>query len=391
VDANEWSQPANGQPFAVSQTFNSIASLTNIYGDPASFPNGIPFPYNYSAANPRFLPNASVIAISQSYQWPLTYQINAAVQHEFPGRFSATAAYVGTLAHDVPLDSDTNYPAYAPGATTQQANINSRRPYEPGVLGETQFIKSNQTASYHSLQISVERQMRRNFMLGGYYVWSHSIWSAEPGAAYLNQPQDSDAIWEEKGPGDYDQRNMASISAIWDLSYYHGENKLVRNVANGWELSPIVTLHSGLPVNIVTGSDRNDDSYTSDRPNLVAGQKPFLDPRRGRVAAAAEWFNTAAFTPNAPGAGIGPGGADGDVNRNFIVAPGYRDIDLGLYRSFQFEKGVALQIRGEATNVFNLVSLAAPTATVISPTDGKITSSVTNSNRQIQLGARLTF
>lgn len=391
VDANEWNQPANGQPFAVSQTFNSIASLTNIYGNKASFPNGIPFPYYYTAANPRFLPNASVIAISKDYQWPLNYQLNAAVQRQLPGAMSVTVAYVGTLSHDIPLDYDINYPAYAPGASTSQTSINNRRPYDPGVLGQTQFIVSNQTANYHSLQITVEKRMSHDFMVGGNYVWSHSIWSALPGAAYLNSPQDSSAIWEEKGPGDYDQRHMASISGIWKLNYYKGTGGIVKQVANGWELSPIVSLHSGLPVNIQTGADRNDDSYTSDRPNLVPGQKPFLDPHRSRAAVAAQWFNTAAFVANAPGTGIGPGGADGNVSRDFLTAPGYKDIDLGVYRNFEFERGITLQLRGEATNVFNLVSLGAPTATVSSANNGKITSAVTNSNRQIQIGARMTF
>jgi hypothetical protein len=391
VDANEWNQPANGQPFAVSQTFNSITSLTNIYGNAASFPTGNPFPYNYTPQNPRFLQNSSVIAIDRNYQWPLTYQFNLSIQRELPGNLNLTTAYVSTLSHDIPLDYDFNYPQWAPGASTSQASINSRRPYSPGVLGQTQYIASSLTGSYHALQVSAEKRMSNNFMIGGNYVWSHTIWGGEPGADSQNQPQDSNALGEEKGPGDYDQRNMASINGIWNLEYYRGTNHMVRYLANGWEVSPIVTLHSGLPINILTGADLNDDSYTSDRPNFVPGQVPFLSPHRSRPVAAAEWFNIAAFASNGPGKGIGPGGADGDVKRNFLTAPGYRDVDIGLYRNLHLTEGINLQIRAEATNAFNLVSLAAPTATVMSANDGKITSSVANSNRQIQLGARLTF
>jgi hypothetical protein len=391
VDDNEWNQPANGQPFAVSQTFNSIAALTNLYGDPSSFPNGNPFRYYYSRQNPRFLPDASVIAISQKYQWPLTYQFNLSVQQQLPRSVTMTVAYVSALSHGIPLDYDVNCLEYAAGASTSQTSINSRRPYDPGVLGQTQFLASILTGSYHSLQISVEKQMIHNFMVEGNYVWSHTIWGGEPGADSTNQPQDSDALGEEKGPGDYDQRQMASMSGIWKLDYYNGSNRLLKQLVNGWEISPIVTLHSGLPINIQTGADDSDDSYTSDRPNLVPGQKPTLNPHRSRAQVAAEWFNTAASVRNEPGAGIGPGRSDGDVGRNFLTAPGYRDVDLGVYRNIRFNKGIVLQIRGKAKNVFNLVSLAAPTATVVSPSDGKITSSVANSNRQIQLGARLTF
>ena len=38
VSGNEWNQPANAQPFAIRQTFNSIASLTNPYGSRPPFP-----------------------------------------------------------------------------------------------------------------------------------------------------------------------------------------------------------------------------------------------------------------------------------------------------------------------------------------------------------------
>jgi hypothetical protein len=116
-----------------------------------------------------------------------------------------------------------------------------------------------------------------------------------------------------------------------------------------------------------------------------------LDPHRSRTAASAEWFNTAAFVPNAPDQGIGPGGADGNVSRNFLRDPGYRDVDIGLYRNFQLPRSMKLQLRAEATNAFNLVDLGPPTATVLSPIDGKITAPIANSNRQIQLGVRYSF
>ena len=58
--------------------------------------------------------------------------------------------------------------------------------------------------------------------------------------------------------------------------------------------------------------------------------------------------------------GIGPGGADGNVPRDYMRAPGYRDVDLGLFRDFHFAENITFQLRGEATNVFNLVSLGTP-------------------------------
>jgi hypothetical protein len=50
---------------------------------------------------------------------------------------------------------------------------------------------------------------------------------------------------------------------------------------------------------------------------------------------------------------------------------------------------MTLQIRGEATNAFNLVSLNNPTANLASSLNGKITAAA--SPRLIQVGARFTF
>lgn len=389
VSGNEWNATSNFVPFALRQTYSSIASLSNVYGSTASFPHGDPFPYYYNAKNPIFLPNSSVEGASLKFQWPYSYQFNASVQRELPSQANLTIAYVGAFSHDLPFQTDANYAAYAPGATTSQASLNSRRPYDPGVLGEITFLTSTQTASYNALQVSVNKRMSNSFELNGFYVWSNSFWSAPPSSAGGGNCQDYANLWEERGPADYDQRNMASISGIWNLSYYKGSNGLIGNVLNGWQISPIVTLNSGMPLNITTGSDKNADGYNSDRPNLVPGANAFLSPHRSRFTAASEWFNTSAFVANAPGEGIGAYGADGNTSRDYLRSPGYRDVDLGLFRSFHIWESAILQVRGEATNAFNLVSLSAPTASLSSGNNGKITSA--NAMRQIQLGMRLTF
>jgi hypothetical protein len=388
TSGNEWNQPGNAQPYAIRQTFNSITSLTHPYTNPASFPNGDPFPYTYNPQSPRFLQPASIESIGTSVQWPYIYQFNLAVQRQMPFQLSLTTAYVATLSRDVPTMIDDNYAPYAPGATTKQDSINARRPYDPGILGQNIFLISNQTASYHSLQVSVNRPLSRNLMLNGFYVWSHSLQSANESAIGQMTAQDFANLREERGPMDVDRRSVASISGMWNINYFNGSNRILKQAVNGWTISPIVSLQSGPPFEIVTGSNKNFDSSNHNRPNMVSGVSPFYDPHRSRSVAANAWFNTAAFTPNGPGLGIGPGGADGNTPRDSLRGPGYRDVDLGLFRDIRFE-GLTFQLRGEATNVFNLVSLNNPTANLASSLNGKITSA--SSMRIIQVGARLTF
>ena len=394
VSGNEWNQPGNAQPYAIRQTFQSITSLTNVYGNPASFPNGDPFPYVFNPASPRFLPAAAVEAIQPSYKWPVAYQMNAAVEQQMPGGISLQIAYVGNLVRHVPDGIDANNPIYAPGASSSQTSITARRPYnDNGALGQVILITSGQTANFNSLQVSAHKALTSHLLLNGYYVWSHSIWSANSSAIGISTAQNYSALREERGPSDNDRRNTSSISGVYTIDYYRGDSFLAKSLANGWKVSAISFFNSGTPFNVTTGSDKNLDGYNNDRPNVVPSIDPIvLDKHRNRFTIAnTGWFNQAAFTPNGAGlpGGIGPGGADGNTPRDFLVGPGFRDIDMAVERDFPLPHETSFQFRAEATNAFNFVSLNNPTATLSSGNFGKITSAAPN--RIFQFGGRITF
>jgi len=392
---NQWNNSSNALPFAVSATFGSVNSLSDVYGpvdfygNPTSFANGNPFPYTYNPKKATWtILDAQVQGANLNEKWPVTYQINASVQRQIRHDLSATVAYVGNLGRKLPMQLDVNYPQFVPGATNSAASVRARRPWEAqtnNLVGPALLYSSISSSSFHALQVSAQKTMSKNFSINGYYQWSHAFW-----AAYFN-PQDYNNLWEERGPADYDQRHIAVLSGTWNISYFTGANSVLRQVLNGWTLSPIVTLHSGTPVNITTADNNMDNGEGTNRPNRVPGVNPFLDPHRSRQAAAAQWFNPAAFINNGYGqpGGIGPYGVDGNVGRDFLVGPGYHDVDLGAFRTVTVEH-YALQLRAEATNVFNNVSLGNPTANLTSGNNGKITGAQ-GSQRILQLGARFTF
>jgi hypothetical protein len=164
------------------------------------------------------------------------------------------------------------------------------------------------------------------------------------------------------------------------MSYYKGKSLLMKNLLNGWTLSPIVTLTSGLPFTVSSGKDNNYDGVTNDRANIIGN--PILDPHRSRPQVLSMWFNTAAFVAN-------PIGTDGTSARNLLDGPGSKNVDMGIFRDFSLRERTKLQFRAEFTNFFNLVNLNAPNATLTSSTFGQITSA--SAMRQLQLGLRLSF
>jgi len=377
VSGNEWNSTSNYQPFAVREQFPNIQSLTNPYG---LLPGGAdPFPYSYNPSSPQFIFPAAIYGISPNFRWPYTYQLNFSVQREVKKNWTVTAAYVGSLGRRLPLAVDLNYPFYNSTATT--SNVNNRRPIEAGTLSNIYSVQSIMNTAYNSLQITVERRFVNHLAVKAFYVWSKALEDVELDNNTVNGGvEDYRNMSLDRGRSDNDRRNVAVGSVIWNLDYFGHMKPAMRAILNGWELSAIVTLQSGLPFNITAGSDINLDGNNNDRPILVGN--PYLDPNRSRTDAIAAWFNINAFAKPA-------NGQDGNLARNLLSAPGMKDVDMGLFRNIKIAERIALQMRGEFTNIFNFVNLGTPTATLSSGQFGQIHSAGTT--RQVQLGLRLTF
>lgn len=391
ISAQEWENQMGGQPFVLKGVYTNPGPLSNPY---ANLPGGkSPYPYFFTPGNPAWVFPASVLTTASNFVWPYSYQLNASIEQQLPGGFTTQVAYVGELHRHLESLRDANYPVYTPGA--KSTTVDSRRPFDTGRLSSVSQLYSDQNASYHSLQVSVSRRVSRSLTFNAFYNWSHSIIDTPVVGANGSPVQNSNFPREDRGRGDYDQRNVFNASAIWSLGYYHGQNRLLGGVLNGWQISPIVFLQSGLPLTISAGLDSNADGVSNDRADLT-GQSPVLSPHRGQFVVRNAWFNTAAFcnynpapSSGSPCLGIGSNGQDGSSPRDYIDAPGYKDVDLGLFRTVSLPRELALQLRAEATNAFNIVNLGNPNTTLTSPAFGKISSGQTM--RQIQLGVRFIF
>jgi hypothetical protein len=437
VSGNEWNTTSNYEPFTVRLTSwpnyyantkapGNYATLTNPYaGYTCGGAPAVPFPYPNAACG-AFIPGGSTFGVAPNFQWPYTYQFNLMVQHQFGNNGpTISVGYVGTLAHDLPFATDLNAATVFCGLEsastykTCDSDLNNRRPIDnptlyvsntaPGTasaFGQVFQVQSNQTASYHSLQVTWVERLQQHLTLNGFFTYSKNLESAELENNTTNPtgggqvPQDYLYLREEAGRTDDDIRDMFVTAFVWNSSYYQGTNRLVRALANGWQVSPVFTLESGLPVTITTGSDNNGNgSSSNNRPDFVPGV-PTSEKALTLNQEEKEFFNTGAFCFNngetgtyacpAGVTGVGPNGQDGNVPRNVLSGPTFFNVDMAIFRNFTIHESWVLQARAEAQNAFNLFNLANPVATMSSSTFGEITSAA-GVNRQIQIGLRLTF
>jgi hypothetical protein len=382
LSGNEWNTTSNFEPFAIRLTFTNNNSATKSTGATLSNPyrglaGGDPFPYTG-----QFVTGGSIFGASPNFHWPYTYQLNFTVQRQFTSTLAVQASYVGSLSHDLPFSVDLNYPTFA-GATS--TNIQPRRPNP--AFGQVLSMQSGQTASYNGLQISATQRTSRHVSFNAFYIFSKTLDSVQLQTSTTQAlVQDFTNMAADRGRADTDMRHQLVISMIWQPDYYSGGNSVIRHIANGWSISPIMKWHSGFPFTVLNGKDANLDGNGTDRAQLVGDPHNGFCPNSSEVGSSACWFNTTAFVQNQPTNGAP---VDGNSPRNFLNQPGYRDVDLAIFRTFKFNERFNMQFRGEALNVFNIVSLNGPNATAGTATFGQITSAQTM--RQLQLGLRLAF
>jgi hypothetical protein len=309
--------------------------------------------------------------------------MNFSVQRQVTGDLTVGAAYVGTLARNLPFGRDVNYPVLTPTATSAGANILSRRPNP--AFGAVNVLNSDQRASYHGLQITSNMRMNNHVSFNAFYTLSSTKSTVQlHNNTTQGLAQNFSKLFEDIGRADTDQRHVFSMSLNYKPDYYTGDNSIVRGILNGWSIAPIIKIRSGLPFSITNGNvDANLDGQTNDRAQLVGD--PHIDH-----PTAQQWFNTTAFLQNKVVTGVA---TDGNSPRNLLDGPGYKVVDLALSRDFRLSERFKLRFRAEGTNVFNLVNLGQPGNSVpsgaTSTTFGVITSAA--SMRKLQFGLRLTF
>ena len=347
---------------------------------------------DYRLVSPRYfdvlrmplLAGRAFTTADQKASEPVAIVSESMARRYFPGQdpigrsFSVSASYVGAWARNLAAAVDNNYPVFTPTATA--ANVNSRRPYLPGTIGAANVLSSIFGSDYNGLQLSAERRGSR---LSGkaYYSYGRGYEDVDFQGGGLPGVQNAARLADERGRNSNDRTQSFVLSGVWRLDYLKGSSSPLRVLARDWTVSAIATLQSGQPLTIGAGQDRNLDGLTNDRADLVGN--PALDSGRSRDELIEGWFNVAAFANPALG-------TNGSSGRSIIDGPGYRNVDLGIFRDVPLRGRSLFQFRIEATNVFNIVNLNNPGTNLAAPaTFGKIRSA--RNMRQIQLGARVSF
>ena len=371
---NSFSMPQPANPF------NPVTTLRQGIVNPFSVPdltNGIlPLPSNVSITTyPKNLDRQAI------------HSFNFIVERQLRWGFSGSAGYVGTRA--VGQMGYININASAPGTGdagrplfTHDAQGNPVR-----ITANVTSVQPFKTTTFDSLQTQFTRRWGSS-ILGIVYTWSKAINYADndggPRIAY--QPEAE----RNRGVAGYDRPHNLQTYFVWDLPFGQGQrwasNGIAGKILGGFQLNGIFSAMSGTPFSVIQGSAANLNAAGSGQvPDQILPQVRYL----GGIGLGNPYFDGSAFAiVNIPASQPQRFGNEG---RNTLRGPAFRNVDLGLFRSFSLSEHFKLQLRAEALNALNHPNFSNPDGDITSTTFRYVTSTTGTGERNFRFAIRLSF
>jgi hypothetical protein len=199
----------------------------------------------------------------------------------------------------------------------------------------------------------VAKQFTHGLQFNANYAWQRAYnWNS------------SFVTWDRsavKGRDDTLREHQLVFYGLYQLPFGHNQliapqaNRVVDEIIGGWQLSPILTLSTGLPYTLTyaeCGSNVPGDApcYPNGRGANLQTHLQGYDP----VAHNRKFFDGITLGQG----GITNPGLDtiGNMGRNSKFGPGYFNTDMALQKNFPILESLFLQFRVDAYNVFNHIN-----------------------------------
>ena len=317
------------------------------------------------------VPPYGAFGVSQDLKLSYVVNFNVNVEQQIGPSTIVQVGYVGTRGHRLALMRDINQPTA--GTSLSQA----RRPYATRYpeLGAINMLESIGRSEYNSLQMSLVQSQWHGLSGRLNYTLGHAMDNGSEARNTL--PLNSYDIEADWGNAAFDIRHVVTAGFTYNLPAF-GSGRL----GDGWQLNTIVTLQSGTPFNITTGTDNSGTGERQDRPNQIGD--PYAGITQPSTPQSFQYFNPAAFA--APAAGT-----YGTLARNALYGPGFRTVDLSLFKTTKLSGGTSLQLRFEIFNLLNTTNWANPGVVMSSSTSFGLMTNTRNANGAPGIGAGEPF
>jgi len=366
---NPWSASGAGSPYATSP-----------------FPGTFPWAtISYKPAKNVAIPKGQVgQEFARNFKLPTTYAWNLSIEQQLTSTTAFRVAYVGNETDHLSVAIDMN-PQYA-----SKLPVNSS-------LGDIFEDQSWATASYNSLQMSLDQHVWHGLQVQSSFTWSHTLDIASSSNISFGNPalgNPISAAWN-RGNANQDMPWNWISNFVYQAPSFRDRGRLMEETVGGWQLSSIITAQKGTPFSIGQWNTDPGVGMWNNRADFVSGvptnmgkgsRADWANPNKG-------YFNEAAFTLPVSCNDKTPGWCGfGDTNRNAYFGPGVFGIDSSIMKNWTLTEGKTFQFRWDAFNVTNHPNFGNPASTVNqAPGVFGVISGMNGHPRIFQGALRLTF
>ena len=217
----------------------------------SSFPNG-----NLAVAD-----TTSAVLFDHHFRLPMIQEGELSVEHDLGWHMRVTATYMMSLSRQLPNFVDVNI-----GPSTGMKEFQSQGgPFDGqtflipdystpnGVRPHTGFgpvtdILSNVNGSYNAFVLEAERRMEHGVSLHVHWTWAKALDFGQNGVAGVEENAQFDPfqVRYDRALSTLNYPHRVVLSMVWSPRLQQG-SKMLRRMANGWQVSPIFTETSGRP------------------------------------------------------------------------------------------------------------------------------------------------
>ncbi|MBL8149793.1 MAG: TonB-dependent receptor, partial [Blastocatellia bacterium] len=207
-----------------------------------------------------------------NFRTPYSQHWNVGVEHQFANDYVVSASYTASTGTKLIrfrnpnggpnsfqfYTFDTNFSSIIP---TRFGPL-SRFKTEPN-LGPFTIISSSASSNFHSLQLSLRKNMSKGLQFGTSYTYSHAIDEVSDvfdTAGAFNLPQNDQNLRLERASASFDVRHRSVSYFVYDLPFFASNRWL-----GGFQMAGVLTLQTGQPFTVNTASDANRDGNLTDR------------------------------------------------------------------------------------------------------------------------------
>ncbi len=323
-------------------------------------------------ATATYSPNQSynLFTVNPNFRSAYNDNYNFNIEQKLGPNLLATIGYVGSQGRKLLIIRDENQAALGSSGLGTFGQ-NATRPYGAqfpnyGVINE---VDSAGTSNYNSMQATLRSTNWHGLTSQFAYTWAHGL---DLMTQYRNTvPENSFDLHGDYGNMDYDVRNTFVAYLNYTVPTLPGPHWL----GAGWQLNSLMTFRTGNPYTVFTGTDASGTGEGEDRVNM-AGALAEGSRTIANNSGSLDWFTNSATNPTF----TAPVNAYGNMGRNQLYGPGYKDVDFSVFKDGHITERVGAQFRVEMFNLFNTVNLAPPDSTLSDSSFGTIKSTIGSYN-----------